>query len=158
MTYQANFSFQTLTAVFDLKGRPDDITHRLSDIGLGPDAVLKVAPEHWLVRAPLAQEDQVFAQLTQLPCASDTLIVNVSDAYVFFSLDGVEAEQLMAIASPIDAQSLRFGAAGATFTEVFGQKALLIRWPAGFEIGVERSYSTLIADYFSRANGQASGI
>ena len=150
MTYQANFSLQPWTAVFDLKGQPADIAHRLSAIGSGPDTVLKVAPEHWLVRTALAQEDQVLAQLTQSPCASDTLIVNVSDAYVFFRLDGADAGQLIAIASPINVQLMPFGANGGAFTEVFGQKALLIRWPDAFEIGVERSYSTLIADYFHR--------
>jgi sarcosine oxidase subunit gamma len=59
---------------------------------------------------------------------------------------------MIAIASPIDAWAMPVGAAGATFTEVFGQKALLIRQPKGFEIGVERSYSHLLLDYFSRVN------
>jgi sarcosine oxidase subunit gamma len=108
------------------------------------------------MRTTLDQEARLFAHLTEAPCASDTLIINVSDAYVFIGIDGPEADQMMAIASPIDAWAMPVGAAGATFTEVFGQKALLIRQPKGFEIAVERSYSQLLLDYFSRVNGLAT--
>jgi sarcosine oxidase subunit gamma len=150
--YQANFQIQAMTAVFDLKGHPDDILHRFEPASL----VYKVAPQHWLVRTTLDQESQLFAHLTEAPCASDTLIINVSDAYVFIAIHGPEAEQMIAIASPIDAWAMPIGAAGATFTEIFGQKALLIRQPKGFEIAVDRSYSQLMLDYFSRVNGLAA--
>ena len=150
--YQANFQIQAMTAVFDLKGQPDDILHRFEPASL----VYRVAPQHWLVRTTLEQESRLFAHLTEAPCASDTLIINVSDAYVFIEIDGPEADQMIAIASPIDAWAMPVGAAGATFTEVFGQKALLIRQPKGFEIAVERSYSQLLLDYFSRVNGFAT--
>ena len=105
-----------------------------------------------MARTTLDQESRLFAHLTEAPCASDTLIINVSDAYVFIEIDGPEADQMIAIASPIDAWAMPVGAAGATFTEVFGQKALMIRQPKGFEIAVERSYSQLLLDYFSRVN------
>jgi sarcosine oxidase subunit gamma len=164
--YQANFQIQAMTAVFDLKGHPVDILHRLEAAGLEPGAdphanlqtglVYKVAPQHWLVRTTLAQETSLFAQLTEAPCASDTLIINVSDAYVFIQIDGPEAEQMIAIASPIDPRAMPVGAASATFTEVFGQKALLIRQHHGYEIAVERSYCQLMLDYFSRVNGLAA--
>ena len=150
--YKANFQIQAMTAVFDLKGHSDDILHRFEPASL----VYRVAPQHWLVRTTLDQESRLFAHLTEAPCASDTLIINVSDAYVFIKIDGPEADQLIAIASPIDAWAMPVGAAGATFTEVFGQKALLIRQPKGFEIAVERSYSHLLLDYFSRVNGFAT--
>ncbi len=150
--YQANFQTQAMTAVFDLKGRPDDILHRFEPASL----VYRVAPQHWLVRTTLDHESRLFAHLTEAPCASDTLIVNVSDAYVFIEIDGPEADQLIAIASPIDAWAMPVGAVGATFTEVFGQKALLIRQAKGFEIAFERSYSQLLLDYFSRVNDLAT--
>ena len=146
--YQANFQTQAMTAVFDLKGHPDDILHRFEPASL----VYRVAPQHWLVRTTLDQESRLFAHLTEAPYAADTLIINVSDAYVFIGIEGPEADQMMAIASPIDAWAMPVGAAGATFTEVFGQKALLIRQPKGFEIAIERSYSHLLLDYFSRVN------
>ncbi len=147
--YQANFQTHAMTAVFDLKGHPDDILHRLEAASL----VYRLAPQHWLVRTTLAQETLLFAHLTEAPCAPDTLIINVSDAYAFIGIDGPEADQMIAIASPIDAWAMPVGAAGATFTEVFGQKALLIRQHHGYEIAVEGSYSELILDYFSRVKG-----
>lgn len=150
--YQANFQAQAMTAVFDLKGHPDDILHRFEPASL----VYRVAPQHWLVRTTLAREALLFAHLTETPFAPDTLIINVSDAYTFIVIDGSEADQLMAIASPIDAWAIPVGTSGATFTEVFGQKALVIRQPKGFEIAVERSYSQLILDFFSRVNGLAT--
>jgi heterotetrameric sarcosine oxidase gamma subunit len=150
--YKANFQIQAMTAVFDLKGHPDDILHRFEPASL----VYRVAPQHWLVRTTLDQEARLFAHLTKAPCASDTLIINVSDAYTFIGIDGPDADQMIAIASPIDAWAMPVGAAGATFTEVFGQKAFLIRQPKGFEIAVERSYSQLLLDFFSRVNGSAT--
>ena len=59
---------------------------------------------------------------------------------------------LIAIASPLDVDLAQFPADGATFTEAFGQKALVMRRGDGFELAIERSYAPMLRDYFSRIN------
>jgi len=109
-----------------------------------------IAPEKWLLRAPADREDEMLS-ITRLQLAPvDISIVLVSDSLKFFNIDGPDADQIVAIASPLDIHSSIFPDHGATYTEAFGLKALLMRVPGGFEIAVESSFADMIADYFVR--------
>ena len=119
----------------------------------GPIEVLHPAKDHWLVRAPLEQEDALLSALLADPPARDTLILAVSDLYAFFVIAGPQAGQILAIASPLDVDPSVFPAGAATFTEAFGQKVLVLRRGTAFEIAVERSYAPMMNDYFFRING-----
>ena len=164
MIYDVSVRSMPLAAVIDLKGDTRDVVTRLQRLGLGMPApgrvvvagaveVLRAGREHWLVRAPLADEDQLLATLREGGAAADTLILAVSDAYAFFDIAGPHARQIMAIASPLAVDPGVFAPDSASFTEAFGQKALVLRRETGFEIGFERSYAPMAADYFSRING-----
>lgn len=90
--------------------------------------------------------------LTRLHSAPvDISIVLVSDTLKFFNIDGPDADQIVAIACPLDIHPSVFPHHGATYTEAFGLKALLMRVPGGFEIAVESSFADMIDDYFVRA-------
>ena len=82
---------------------------------------------------------------------TDVSVTLVSDAYVFFEIEGDDAKALLAIASPVDIDAMprKF----ATFTEAFGQKALPIGREGSFEVAAENSYSPMIEDCLSRAIG-----
>jgi sarcosine oxidase gamma subunit len=151
-------------ALIDLKGSACDIAPRLQRLGLTEPApshalradtveVLRVAREHWLLRAPLQDEECLLSALLEHEPAADTLVVPVSDAYAFFAITGPDARQIMAIASPLQADLSYFAENGATFTEAFGQKALVMRRSMGFDVAFERSYASMAAAFFSRING-----
>jgi len=163
MAYQASTRALPLCTVIDLKGHRDDVVPRLQRLGLRDPApgrraghgtleLLRVGNEQWWLLAPLPQEDRLLAAVLASPPAADTLVLAVSDAWQFFAIDGPDARQLIAIACPLDVDSAAFPTDGATFTEAFGQKALLMRRGDGFELAVERSYTPMLLDYFSRAN------
>lgn len=164
MNYDVSIKPLPMLALVDLKGNAGDITPRLQRLGLsepapgrasaaGPVEALRVGRAHWLVRAPLEEEDRLLATLLEDTPEADTLVVPVSDAYAFFGISGPHARQLLAIASPLDTDPVAFPADGATFTEAFGQKALVMRRETGFEIAFERSYAPMVSDYFLRING-----
>ncbi len=163
MTYQATTRNLPPCAVIDLKGSADDIAPRLQSLGLpaavagravrsGTMELLKAGPEHWLLLAPLDQEERLLHALQANAWAADSLVLGVSDLYQFFAIEGADARQLVAVASPLDADTVAFPDDGATFTEAFGQRVLLLRRPHGFDLAVERSYAPMLTDYFSRIN------
>ncbi|MEO7243233.1 MAG: hypothetical protein ABIW85_10010 [Variovorax sp.] len=161
MIYDATIQPLPLAAMVDLKGPREDVLPRLARLGLaaplpgratraGSFEACQPGREHWLVRAPLEQEQTLLALLLQDAPASATLIVLVSDMYADFSIAGPDARQILAIACPLDADPVAFPPDGATFTEAFGQRVLLLRREDGFELAVERSYAPMMADYFAR--------
>ncbi len=163
MAYQATTRTLPQCAVIDLKGHATDIEPRLQALGLpaavagravrgGTIELLKAGPEHWLLLAPLDQEDRLLHALQVNALAADSLVLGVSDLYQFFAIEGGDARQLVAVASPLDADPVAFPDDGATFTEAFGLKALLLRRPNGFDLAIERSHAPMLADYFSRIN------
>ncbi len=164
MIYDVCIDSLPTMALIDIKGNDSDIAPRLLRLGLcAPPAsrwsrsgrleVMRVGREHWLLRAPLEDEDQLLSTLLEDESAADTLVLPVSDAYVFFGITGPDARQIMSIASPLHADPSAFAEDGATFTEAFGQKALVMRRAQGFDIAFDRSYASMAADYFSRING-----
>jgi len=164
MIYDATIRPLPLAALIDLKGGEPDLVPRLRQLGLHPPVfgcllrvgvleLLPVAHEHWLLLAPIDQEQQVLTKLLEEPLAPDTLILPVSDAYAFFSVRGRQARQVLAIASPLDTDPIVFPSDGATFSEAFGLKTLVIRRTDGFDLAVERSYASMMRDYLFRVNG-----
>lgn len=162
MIYDCRIERPGLQALIDLKGEPGDILARLQRLGLadppaqaGALRVLRAAPSHWLLRAPLESEETLLQGLMQSAPPLDTLIVPVSDAYSWFAVRGPEARELMAVGCPLDLDPQVFGANGVTFTEVFSLKTLLWRSANGFELAVERSHEPMVADWFARVQGTA---
>ena len=164
MIYDCRIERPGLQGLIDLKGEAADVLARLQRLGLadppaqraahaGALRVLRSAPSHWLLRAPLESEEGLLQSLLQPAPPPDTLIVPVSDAYAWFALRGPEARELMAVGCPLDLDAQAFAADGATFTEVFGLKTLLWRSAEGFELAVERSHDPLVADWFARIQG-----
>lgn len=163
MAYQASIQTLPPCAVIDLRGSADDIAPRLQALGLpasvagravhsGTTELIKAGPEHWLLLAPLDQEDRLLHALQVATLAADSLVLGVSDLYQFFAIEGVDARQLLAVASPLDADPPAFPINGATFTEAFGLRVLLLRRPYGFDLAVERSYTPMLQEYFARIN------
>ena len=77
-------------------------------------------------------------------------MVRISDTLIFFSVSGPEAQDVMAIASPLDTHASVFSSNSATFSEVFSVRALILRTGDAFHLGVDRSYGPMIGDYLAR--------
>lgn len=164
MIYHCHIERAGLQALIDLKGEPGDVCARLQSLSLEDPPprqaasaadlrVCRVAPWHWLLRAPLDQEDSLLERLIDPALPPDTLIVPVSDVYAWFTVHGPEARELLSVGCPLDLDASAFAANGATFTELFSLKALLWRDADGFELAVERSYAPLVTDWFERIQG-----
>lgn len=106
--------------------------------------------ETWMLRAPLAREAALEMALKPPLAPDDISIVCISDTLVFWRITGPEADQIMSIAGPLDVHPSTFPAQGATWSEIFGQRALVLRVKGGFEIAVERSYGPMFNDYLNR--------
>ena len=163
MSYDVTFQRCGPDALFDLKGdagavqgwagdalpalpeRPNHRT-RKEDRDL-----YYIGRDHWLMRAPLDQEEALEARLKPTDCPADISIVRVSDTTTFFRVTGPDAGQIMSIACPLDLHDSVFGPDGVTYTEVFGLKAMVMRYEDGFEFAVEQSFGDMVDDYLARA-------
>lgn len=160
MSYDVVITKAPLRAVFDLKGPqaaladwageslpafPDSPNRRSQADGA---TLAHIGPDHWLLIADLNREDALTDALRPADAPPDISIVRVSDVYTFFRITGAEAAQVTAIGCPLDLGTVPADA--ATFTEFFGQKALLHRHGDGFEIAVDRSYADWIARMLAR--------
>ena len=162
MTYDAHIQQLDLMSLFDLKGKKAALSKWCgATIPAFPTApltcevktdqeLMAVSPDHWILRAPIDQEKGLFAALKPDEAPDDISIVHISDTLTFFEVTGPEAQEVMAVATPLDLHMDVFPANGATFSEVFSVKSLIIRVENGFHIGVDRSYAPMIADYFAR--------
>ena len=81
---------------------------------------------HWILLAPIDQESQLLDRLTPNDPSPDCRIVHVSDAYNIFTVVGKQADEILAIASPLDTRQTRFADGGATYTEFYGIRALVV--------------------------------
>ena len=113
-----------------------------------------IGDNHCLLRAPAEQEDGLVADL-DIDNAPDSIsAVLVSDTLEWFSITGPDADQIIAIASPLDITTANFPDDGVIYSAAFGLKALVLRRPNGFELAVERSYGDMVEDYLGRACGR----
>lgn len=163
MRYDVTLQRCGLSAVFDLKGAADALRDWAGDMlpplpdhpntrtAEGEVELYHIGRDHWLARAPLAQEEMLEAQLKPGACPADISIVRVSDTLSFFRVTGPDAPQVMAIACPLDLHEIVFGADAVTYSELFGLKALVLRCEGGFECAVEQSFGDMVEDYLTRS-------
>ena len=162
MGYQATIKKLGLSAIFDIKGDASAASKRISHLGLVLPSEVNTATEkdgqylcwvgenHWLLLAPAEKENQLLDTLAPHDSAMDCRIVLVSDAYTFFTVTGNQADEILAIASPLDIRLINFPKNAATYSELFGIGGLIMRRQNGYLIAVERSYTDMIAIYFKK--------
>ena len=164
MGYQATIKKLGLSTIFDIKGDASAASKRISHLGLVLPSEVNTATEkdgqylcwvgenHWLLLAPAEKENQLLDTLAPHDPAMDCRIVLVSDAYTFFTVTGNQADEILAIASPLDIRLINFPENAATYSEFFGVRGLIMRRQNGYLIAVERSYTEMIAIYFEKVS------
>lgn len=110
----------------------------------GGKSLLWLGPSHWLLVAPPEDED---ALLTALPRDGVTLW---SDSLLFLEIGGADAGVAMAIACPLDLHPSAFAKDDASWTDVFGTRALVLRAPDGWMLGVDPSHADYIVERLAR--------
>ncbi|MGA1316760.1 MAG: sarcosine oxidase subunit gamma family protein [Rubrivivax sp.] len=162
--YDARVQLLPTPTMIELLGPAEDVLPRLRALGLEDPApcralqagglrLLRPAPSHWLLIAPPSDGPGLLTRLRATALGDDTLIVDIGDGWAHFAVAGAQAGELLAIASPLDTHPRAFAADGATFTEAFGLRALLLREAGGFQIAFERSHAPMVADWFARLQG-----
>ena len=162
MGYQISIERQALEAAFDIKGAETAVASQLSPLGLSLPSdknttsqanditLCWIGRDHWLLLAPAEMETRLQASLVSDDATLDCRVVLVSDFFTFFNITGPQANDIMTIASPLDTRLKIFPENGATFSELFGIRGLILRQPNGFTVAVERSYADMVAAYFSK--------
>ena len=162
MGYQATIKKLGLSTIFDIKGDASAASKRISHLGLMLPSEVNTATKkdgqylcwvgenHWLLLAPAGKENQLLDTLAPNDPAMDCRIVLVSDAYTFFTVTGNQADEILAIASPLDTRLINFPENAATYSELFGTMGLIMRRKNGYLIAVERSYTDMITIYFKK--------
>lgn len=162
MGYQATIEKQGMWAIFDIKGDASAAAKRIAPLGLSLPASTNTAKakdgqhlcwigeDHWLLLAPAEMENELLERLDPRHSSLDCRIVHVSDAYTLFEVTGNHADDILAIASPLNTRQQNFPIGGATYTEFFGIRGLVLRWPDGYLTAVERSYADMITAYFDK--------
>lgn len=163
MSYDVRIERSGIHAVIDLQGDPTRIAEwagdALPEFPLRPNTascrgeicLFWIAAERWLLHATLDRESELLAIAPPQSAPVDVSAVLVSDTLAFFRIEGRDAQQIVAIASPLDTHASVFGDNAVSYTEAFGLKALLRRIPDGFEIAVESSFADMLGDYLARA-------
>jgi sarcosine oxidase subunit gamma len=165
MSYNAQIERLGLFAVVDLKGTQDALKNwigqNLPEFPATPNSgtardgleLYWIGADHWLLRAPLDREAKLIETLGISTAPADISAVLISDTLCFYSVRGPDSGQIMAIATPLDVSLQSLTGNGATYSEAFGLKALIICRPGGYELAVERSYGDMTEDCFTRING-----
>jgi sarcosine oxidase subunit gamma len=109
-----------------------------------------VGENHWVLKAPIEDEEHLISILKPEACPSSISIVLISDTLTFFSIIGPNASDIMSIATPLNINTSEFLEENTTFGEVFGLKALISRVENGFQFAVDRSFGDMIADYLNK--------
>ncbi|KIC07625.1 sarcosine oxidase subunit gamma [Leisingera sp. ANG-M1] len=162
MSYDVQIKRHGLHALFDLKGAAADVwdwaggtlpaqpERPNSRTVKGELDLFYIGRNHWILRAPIEQEEALAAALKPVDCRPDISIVLVSDTLTFFTVIGPQAADVMAVASPLDLHPRQFAEDAVTYTEIFGLKALVQCCGGGFEFAVEQSFGNLVVDYLAR--------
>lgn len=164
MGYDATFARLPVGAAFDLKGPERDLREWIGP-GVLPDfpaaanrmsvaagvQLGHVGPRHWLVQAEIAREAALVSALRPGEAPPEISIVHVSDTLGTLRITGPDAAHVAAIGCPLDLHPGVFPDDAISFTEFFGQKALVSRCGSGFDIAVERSFAPMMEDYLARA-------
>jgi len=163
MSYEVQIKRGGLEALVDLQGSAQAIanwveagfpgfpTEPNTASTAGELSLYWIAPERWLLRAPIDQESRLIEITRPDTAPLEISIVLVSDTLRFFHIEGPDAAQIVAIACPLDTHASTFPSNGASYTEIFGIKGLLVRRDDGFDIAIESSFVDMIEDYLDRA-------
>ncbi len=170
MIYDVRIEALELSCVFDLKGTPTEVAARLLPLRLtlpnSPNTATQsddmmlcwVGPAQWILRAPLAMEPQLTSRLQHLVGDDVTPAVEISDTLQFFSIRGIDADNVLAVCCPLDLHPTTFPSNAVSFTEFLEIKALLLRVSDGFEFAVDRSYGDFVNDNLHRILGTPLAI
>ena len=162
MSYDVTIRRLDPVALLVLRGEAGAVASWLAGLGLTlpemPNTAVRVGARelywlgstHWILRAPIADEDGLLDTLRAEDVPPEISQVLVTDAYALFEISGPDAAQVLAVASPLDLHPSTFPPNGATFTEAFGLKALVVKRDHGAELAVERSFGDMTADYLAR--------
>lgn len=160
MGYDVQITRLPLQALFDLKGTAAGLKawagSHLPPLPARPNGyealagrMLKlIGPDHWILRAGIDEEDALLAALNPDGAPTGLSIVRISDSLVFFSITGPDADQVMAVATPLDFTAL--APSDVTVTEALGIKALIRRIPDGYEMAVDLSFAPMVQEYLNR--------
>ena len=159
MGYDVKIERNLLHALFDLKGSVEDVSSYLKEhigsIPVEPNSyvtygnlrVLYLGINHWILLAPIDEEQKLLELLKPEFCPASISIVLISDTLKFFRINGVNADDIMAVASPLNLNADAFTNNSATFSEVFGLKALIMRHGDGYQFGIDQSFGDMLSDY-----------
>jgi len=163
MSYRVDIERLGPSAIIDLQGSPPRIRDWIGD-ALPPFPEIPntasasnglelywIGRERWLLRGDIGRENDLLARARPAAAPLEISVVPVSDTLEFFALTGPEAGEVVSIASPLDHHPRVFPENGASYTELFGVKGLLVRRSRGFELGVERSFGDMLEDFLVRA-------
>jgi len=164
MGYDVRITRLPTFALFDLKGPEQalgDWYDGLLVFPAKPNSLTRsdgcelfhIGPQRWLLRAELAQEHALQDALRPELAPPEISIVPVSDTLCFHRISGPDAGEIMAIACSLDLHPSVFAEDAVSYTEAFGQKALVLRCADGFDLAVEQSFGDMLADVLARAMG-----
>ncbi len=164
MGYDASFKRLPVNACFDLKGSesalgewigaellpgfPTETNRCRKADGLSLD---HVGPRHWLLQADIDREAELNAALRPYAAPAEVSIVRISDTMTTFRVVGADAAHVLAVGCPLDLHDTGFPEDAVSFTEFFGQKALVRRCAGGFDVSAEQSFGDMTEDCLARA-------
>ena len=154
-----------MRACFDIKGPKDVVMGALGEVALpfrpntrseyGSVEVHWVGPENWILTAPIGSEDEWIGRLGGLSVEPDLLALTVSDLHSFVEICGQHAEDVLASAVSLDLRQL--GTDASLFTEVFGQRGLLVKRAGSHEVAVENSLTEFLLTRLGAEAGLLAG-
>jgi sarcosine oxidase subunit gamma len=160
MAYDVTITRLPMQALFDLKGDAGVVAAwggavlplmppRQNSYSAAAGRTLHwIGPDHWILRADIAAEDALLAALDPGGAPGDLSAALISDTLAFFEITGPDADQIMAVATPLDMRSLAED--GVTLTEAFGTRAMVRRIASGYELAIDLSYAAMAAEYLDR--------
>ena len=159
MIYDVKIQRKFLNALFDIKGSIREVKSYLKEyinslpvepnsyIAQGNWKILYVGPNHWILMAPIDEEKELISSLRPHDCPASISIVLISDTLTFFYIEGPDAFDILSIASPLNLNIDAFTPNTATFSEIFGLKALTFRCGDGFQFAVDQSFGDMVSNY-----------
>ena len=166
MGYDASVERRPINAIFDLKGPQGALAdwigaNTVPDFPSAPNRLSRadglwlghIGPNHWLLQADIDREEDLLAVLRPYDAPPEVSIVRISDTLARFRITGRDAQHVVAIGCPLDLDEAVFPEDVVSFTEFFGQKALVTRCEGGFDVSVEQSFGAMMEDYLTRALG-----
>ena len=141
-----------MRACFDIKGPKDVVGRALGEVALpsrpntrseyGSVELHWIGAESWILTAPIRSEDEWIGRFSGLSAEPDMLVLTVSDLHSFVEISGAHSEDVLASAVSLNLR--RLGTDASLFTEVYGQRGLLVKRSGCHEIAVENSLTEFL--------------